>query len=161
MIPILIVYQSTWNNKNLVSALEENVLFLKNGIKLIGINLFIGDIVCCVHLSNPSATRWMPCYLPITEKRIFGFIPFIGVLARFEIQTASFRIWTRVVGLFSTILTETRLVGIVMCIIVLDYLFNRPMGILVRVCKWSGRPGYSPRSSHVKDFKKGTWCHLV
>ena len=26
------------------------------------------------------------------------------------------------------------------------------------VCQWSRRPGFSPRSSHTKDSKNGTWC---
>ena len=29
------------------------------------------------------------------------------------------------------------------------------------VCQQSGRPGFNPRSSHTKDSKNGTWCHLA
>ena len=30
-----------------------------------------------------------------------------------------------------------------------------------KVRQWSGRPGFSPRSSHTKDSKNGTWCLLA
>ena len=29
------------------------------------------------------------------------------------------------------------------------------------VHQWPGRPGFNPRSSHTKDSKNGTWCHLA
>ena len=38
----------------------------------------------------------LPYYLPLAGRRIFGFIPFLRVLARWEMQTASLRVWTRV-----------------------------------------------------------------
>ena len=36
-----------------------------------------------------------------------------------------------------------------------------PIGIMVSVCQWSGRPGFNPRSSHTKDSKNGTLCFLA
>ena len=38
----------------------------------------------------------LPYYLPITGERIIGFIPFPRVLVLCEMQSVSFRIWTRV-----------------------------------------------------------------
>ena len=29
------------------------------------------------------------------------------------------------------------------------------------VCQWTGRLGFNSRSSHTKDSKNGTWCHLA
>ena len=34
-----------------------------------------------------------------------------------------------------------------------------PSGYSVR--QWPGRPGFNPRSSHIKDLKNGTWCLLA
>ena len=41
-------------------------------------------------------------YLPIAGRRTTGFIPFPGVLVLCEIQTASSRVWTRIVHFTST-----------------------------------------------------------
>ena len=38
----------------------------------------------------------LPYYLPIVGERIFGFIPFLKVLASWEMQTALSRFWTQV-----------------------------------------------------------------
>ena len=47
---------------------------------------------CLTEAKEPS----LPYYLPITGGRIIGFIPFPRVLVLCEMQSASFRIWTRI-----------------------------------------------------------------
>ena len=32
---------------------------------------------------------------------------------------------------------------------------NTKLDRIVR--QWSGRPGFNPKSRHIKDFKNGTW----
>ena len=48
---------------------------------------------CLTKAEEPS----LPYLLPIAGGRIIGFIPFVRVLVRCEMQSAASRIWTRVV----------------------------------------------------------------
>ena len=50
-------------------------------------------ISCLIKAEEPS----LPCYLPITGRRIIGFIHFLRVLVLCEMQSVSSRIWTHVV----------------------------------------------------------------
>ena len=37
----------------------------------------------------------------------------------------------------------------------------QPIGIMVSVCLWFGRPEFNPRLSHTEDSKNATWCLLA
>ena len=59
-------------------------------------------------VASPSAEEpSLLCYLPIAGGRILGFIPFPRVLVLCEMQSVSFRIWTRVPCPFPTMITVT------------------------------------------------------
>ena len=63
-------------------------------VNLSGLNseFFFSKTSCLTKAEEPS----LPYYLPIAGGRIIGFIPFPRVLVRCEMQSVSFRIWTRV-----------------------------------------------------------------
>ena len=64
-----------------------------SGVLLVSIQSFPPRLVCLTKAEKLS----LPYYLPIVGGRIIGFIPFPRVLVRCEMQSASSKIWTRVI----------------------------------------------------------------
>ena len=78
--------------------------------------LFFSYTTCYTKGKDPS----LPYFLHINQRRIVGFIPFPKELALYELQTASSRIWTRVV---MSIFYDNNHYAMGMCVYIYIYIY--------------------------------------
>ena len=72
--------------------MTQGQFFFKRSLTGLNSEFYFSLTSCLTKAEEPR----LPYYLPIGGGRIIGFIPFPRVLVRYEMQSVSSRIWTRV-----------------------------------------------------------------